>query len=158
MVKQNMKKRILFICTHNSARSQIAEGLVNHFYGELWTAQSAGTEKTHVKPLAIETMSEIGIDISHHKSKAIDSFKDHNFDVVVTVCDSAKEACPFFPGKIVIHAPFTDPSDYIGSHDEELGAFNKIRDHIQQWLENNLPELDKKIQKSHGTQDQRKQY
>lgn len=152
------RNKILFICTHNSARSQMAEGLVNYFFKDTWIAESAGTEKTSVKTLAIESLKEIGIDISHHKSKAIDSFKDQMFDVVVTVCDSAKEACPFFPGKIVIHAPFTDPSDYIGSHDEELGAFNKTRDCIQQWLANNLPELDKQIRKSHGTQDQRKQY
>lgn len=135
------KNKILFICTHNSARSQMAEGLVNHFYHDFWIAQSAGTEKTAVKPLAVEVMKEIGIDISHHESKLIDTFKTQIFDVVITVCDSAKEACPFFPGKIIVHAPFADPSDIHGLHDETLRAFRETRDRIHEWLENNLPEL-----------------
>ena len=83
------KKNILFICTHNSARSQMAEGLVNHLYHESWIAKSAGTKRTFVKPLAIETMNEIGIDISHHESESIEVYKNRMFDVVVTVCDSS---------------------------------------------------------------------
>jgi len=145
------KNKILFICTHNSARSQMAEGLVNHFYNESWIAQSAGTEKTKVKPMSVEAMKEIGIDISHHESKSIDIFWDRMFEVVVTVCDSAKEACPFFPGKIIVHAPFDDPSNTQGSHDEKLRAFRETRDRILEWLENNLPEFKRTLKELHGT-------
>ena len=136
-----MKKTILFICTHNSARSQIAEGLVNHFFGDEWEAKSAGTEKTFVKPFAIKALAEAGIDISQHASKTIAVFQDQTFDVMVTVCDSAKEACPFFPGKKVIHQSFADPSDVKGTDAEKLAAFCRTRDEIKAWLDANLPRL-----------------
>ena len=134
-----MKHTILFICTHNSARSQLAEGLVNHYFGDTWEAKSAGTEKTFVKPLAIKAMAEAGIDISHHKSKTIEVFKEQRFDVVVTVCDSAKETCPFFPGKKVVHHSFVDPSNAQGSDAEKLAAFCRTRDEIKAWLDEHLP-------------------
>jgi len=133
-----MKKTILFICTHNSARSQLAEGLVNYYFSDEWEAKSAGTAATFVKPFAIKAMAEIGIDISHHTSKTIDMFKGQQFDVVVTVCDSAKEACPFFPGKKVIHRSFADPSDVEGTDEEKLAAFCRTRDEIQAWLSSEL--------------------
>ncbi|MBD3308606.1 arsenate reductase ArsC [candidate division KSB3 bacterium] len=136
-----MKQRILFICTHNSARSQLAEGLVNHYFAEAWEAQSAGTVATAVKPHAIRTMADIGIDISHHTSKPLDAFRDQEFDVVVTVCDSAREACPFFPGKTVIHHSFKDPSHVEGHDDERLAAFCQTRDEIHAWLRRTLPVL-----------------
>ena len=136
-----MKQTILVICTHNSARSQLAEGLVNHYFGDTWEASSAGTEKTIVKPFAIKAMAEAGIDISHHTSKTIEAFQGKEFDVVVTVCDRARETCPFFPGKKVVHHSFVDPSNVEGTDEEKLAAFCNTRDEIKNWLDENLPKL-----------------
>jgi len=136
-----MTHTILFICTHNSARSQLAEGLVNYYFGNIWEASSAGTEQTFVKPFTIKAMAEAGIDISHHTSKTIDAFQGKEFDVVVTVCDSARETCPFFPGKKVVHHTFIDPSNAEGSDDEKLAAFCKTRDAIKVWLDEQLPKF-----------------
>lgn len=131
------KKKILFICTHNSARSQLAEGLMNHFHGDRYDAFSAGTEATFVKPFAVEAMARIGIDISHHRSKTTEEFKGMPFDYVVTVCDSAKENCPFFPGATAyIHMGFKDPSNIEGTDEEKRSAFANTRDEIKQWLDN----------------------
>ena len=91
-----MKKKVLFICTHNSARSQMAEGILRTLYGDRYEAYSAGTQPTKVNPYAIKVMSEIGIDISNHRSKSAEEFRGKEFDYVVTVCDNVKEACPFF--------------------------------------------------------------
>lgn len=130
------KKQILFICTHNSARSQMAEGMLNHFFGDRFEALSAGIEKTRVRPEAIRVLDEIGIDISHHSSKTATDFAGRTFDLVVTVCDSAKESCPFFPGaKEYIHKNFPDPSGAEGSEDERLKAFRLVRDEIREWIE-----------------------
>ena len=130
------KKRILFICTHNSARSQMAEGLTNHFFGDRWEGFSAGTEKTRVKSMALKTMEKAGIDISHHYSKLSTDFQGETFDIVVTVCDSAKETCPFFPGaEKLTHKSFADPSDTKGTDQEVLEAFCRTRDEIHRWLE-----------------------
>jgi len=120
------KKNVLFLCTHNAARSQMAKGLLRKLYGQRYNVKSAGILPTQVHPLAIQVMNEIGIDISYHRSKSIDEFQAVSFDVVVTVCDHAKEACPFFPGKNVQHKGFRDPSTY-----EE---FRQVRDEIQQWI------------------------
>jgi len=131
-----MKKKIIFICTHNSARSQIAEGLTNHFFSNQWEAFSAGTEKTFVKPMAIKALEKIGIDISLHRSKLSTEFKGMKFDIVVTVCDSAKDNCPFFPdAKKYIHKSFKDPSETKGNNEEILEAFVKSRDEIHNWIE-----------------------
>ena len=131
-----MRRRILFICTHNSARSQMAEGLMNARYGDRFEAQSAGIEPTEVHPLAIKAMAELGIDISHHRSKSIEEFLGQEFDYVVTVCDHAKEACPFFPGaKEYLHASFPDPASVEGTEEERLEAFRRVRDEIAAWLE-----------------------
>lgn len=128
------KKKVLFICTHNSCRSQMAEGLLNSIYGTKFEAYSAGLIPTNVNPYAVEVMKEIGIDLSKHYSKSIKDFKDSNFDIVVTVCDNAKETCPFFPGKIIIHKGFEDPANINGSTEEILDFFRKIRDEIKTWI------------------------
>ncbi len=133
-----MKKRVLFLCTHNSARSQMAEGLANFFLGDLIRAESAGIVETFVKKPAIDVMAEIGIDITMQKSKSMDKFLDEEFDLVVTVCDNARESCPFFPGRRVIHRDFNDPSDTKGSQADILGAFRNTRDEIKSWLLNDF--------------------
>lgn len=126
-----MKKKILFICTHNSARSQMAEGYMNAKYGDRYEAFSAGTEVTRVHPMAIEVMKEIGIDISGHRSKLIDEFSGKGIETVVTVCDSANKACPFFPGaKEMFHQSYPDPSAFKGSDEEIRARFRIVRDAI----------------------------
>ncbi len=120
------KKRVLFICTHNSARSQMAEGLLRAMYRDKYEVFSAGTHPTFVNPYAIKAMEEIGIDISSHYSKSVNEFLDMEIDYVVTVCDSAKEECPYFPGgKYYVHRSFEDPSAVTGSSEEKLNAFRK---------------------------------
>ncbi|MGQ9617192.1 MAG: arsenate reductase ArsC [Spirochaetota bacterium] len=130
-----MKKRVLFICTHNSARSQMAEGLLRSFHGNRYEAYSAGTEKTSVSPYAIKAMKKVGIDISGHRSKSIEEFRGQTFDLVVTVCDSARESCPFFPGKKIIHKSFEDPYSTKGSHERILAVYERVRDDIKDWIE-----------------------
>ncbi|HOJ95364.1 MAG TPA: arsenate reductase ArsC [Methanospirillum sp.] len=133
------KPSILFICTHNSARSQIAEGYINNRYGDRYTAYSAGTEVTHIHPLAIEVMNERGIDISGQRSKALSEFIDSDIDIVVTVCDGAKAVCPVFPGvKHTIHKEFMDPSAATGSDEEKREIFRRVRDEIIQWIDMNV--------------------
>ena len=137
--RENRKKRVLFICTHNSARSQIAEGVMNQIYGEIFEAFSAGTEPSSVNPFAIDVMGEIGIDISRHRSKSVEEFLEQDFDYVITVCDQANEACPFFPGgKERIHKGFVDPAEVQGSDLEKRAAFRKARDEIMVWIEKNF--------------------
>ena len=115
MTQKHEKKKVLFLCTHNSARSQMAEGLMNAHYGDRYEAYSAGTEPSNVNPYAVAVMAEIAIDISSHRPKSIGEFQSIQFDYVVTVCDSAKETCPFFPGgKEQIHKGFEDPSQFDG--------------------------------------------
>jgi arsenate reductase (thioredoxin) len=126
------KESVLFICTHNSARSQMAEGLLRHLAGDRFEAESAGTEKTHVRPLAIEAMKEIGIDISGQTSKTIDSLGDRKFDYAITVCDNANEACPVFPGGTKrLHWSFEDPSAATGTDEERRAVFRRVRDQIR---------------------------
>ncbi|MBE3130367.1 MAG: hypothetical protein IMZ54_06570 [Acidobacteria bacterium] len=130
-----MKKTILFICVHNSARSQIAEGLVNALYGERFEAVSGGTMATRVHPGAIKAMAEIGIDISGHRSKSIDEFEGRRFDYVVMVCDEKQTDCPFFPGgKDYIHHAFDDPAACTGTDEEVLACFRRSRDEIHAWI------------------------
>jgi arsenate reductase len=127
--------KVLFICTHNSSRSQMAEGILRNLYGEHYEAYSAGTEPSIVNSYAIRAMAEIGIDISKHRSKSIDEFRRMDFDYVATVCDHAKETCPFFPrGKIYLHRDFDDPSRHQGTEEEILSIFRKVRDEIGSWL------------------------
>jgi len=132
------KKRILFICTHNSARSQIAEGLLKHLYGHRYEVQSAGTAPQRINPYAIEVMAELGLDISKHRSKHVDEFKERRFDLAVTVCGKAQETCPFFPAKKVVHHSFPDPSSVTGGKDQKLFAFRKTRDDILEWIKSSL--------------------
>jgi arsenate reductase len=128
------KRRVLFLCTGNSARSQMAEGLVNHFLGDAWEAFSAGTHPTgSVHPLAIQVMSELGIDISHHRSKPVDEFRNASFDLVITVCDNAAEQCPVWLGSgRQLHIGFPDPARASGSSEEQLATFREVRDAIRQ--------------------------
>jgi arsenate reductase (thioredoxin) len=135
------KKRILILCTGNSARSQMAEGLLRHDAGDRFEVESAGTKPSHVRPEAIAAMKELGINISGHRSKSIDEFTGQQFDFVLTVCDNAKESCPLFPGKTVtIHQNFEDPAAVQGSEQERLAAFRRIRDEIREYLKGFPPQ------------------
>jgi len=128
-------KKVLFICTHNSARSQMAEGLMRTLYPDRYEPWSAGTEPSGVNPYAVKVMAEIGIDISLHGSKSLDDFLDMKFDYVVTVCDHAKQICPFFPGgKESMHKGFEDPAAFKGSEDEKIAIFRRVRDKIRDWI------------------------
>jgi arsenate reductase len=124
------KKQVLFLCTGNSCRSQMAEGLVNRFMSDQWQAYSAGTAPTgYVHPLAVEVMSELEIDIAAYRSKSVDEFRDINVDVVITVCDDAAENCPIWLGSgKVIHIGFPDPAKAEGSESERLAVFQRVRD------------------------------
>ncbi len=134
-----MKQRVLFICTHNSARSQMAEGLLRHLGGERFEVFSAGTEATYVRPLAIRAMAESGIDISQQHSKTLDRYLGEPFDEVISVCDTAAEACPVFPGAARrLHWSFEDPSKATGSEAEQLEVYRKIRDDIRSRIEKEL--------------------
>ncbi len=134
-----MKQRVLFLCTHNSARSQMAEGLLRYLDGEQFEACSAGTEATHVRPLAIKAMAELGIDISGHQSKTLERYLNEPFDEVITVCDAAAEACPVFLGaKRQRHWSFPDPSQAKGSEEEQLAVYRRVRDAIRTRIETEL--------------------
>jgi arsenate reductase len=124
------KSRVLFLCTGNSARSQMAEGLVNHFLGDRWEAFSAGTRPSgSVHPMAVQAMGELGIDLSAHRSKSTDEFRDVAFDRVITVCDHAAQNCPAWLGKgVVKHISFPDPAAAEGSDRERLAVFRQVRD------------------------------
>ena len=133
------KSRVLFLCTHNSARSQMAEGLLRDLAGERFEVFSAGTEVTHVKPQAIKVMKELGIDISGQESKTLERYLGEPFDYVITVCDDANEACPFFPGaRRRLHWSFEDPAAAEGSEEQRLGVFRKVRDQIKGRIEEEL--------------------
>lgn len=128
-------KRILFLCTHNSARSQMAEGLMRNLYGDQYEVESAGTHPSVVNTNAIKVMGEIGIDISKHTSKNLSQFLGQSFDYVITVCDNAKESCPIFPGaKKTLHQSFEDPSEGELTEEERVIKFREIRDEIRNYL------------------------
>lgn len=130
-----MKKQILFLCTHNSCRSQMAEALTNHFLGNSCQAFSAGTEATRVNPLAIRVLAELGIDTSHQYSKTIEEYVGQTFDHVVTLCGDANEKCPlFFGGAQRTHQGFEDPSRLNGSAEDVLPEFRRVRDEIKNWI------------------------
>lgn len=127
----NVLTRVLVLCTGNSARSQMAEGLLRHEGGPRYQVFSAGTHPSVVNPLAIEAMQEVGIDISQHRSKSVTEFVKDEFDYVITVCDNANESCPVLPGHAKrIHWSFDDPAMAEGSHDERLSLFRRVRDEI----------------------------
>ena len=126
-----MKKRVLFLCTGNSARSQMAEGLLRHLAGDRFEAASAGTHPVGVNPLAVRAMQEIGVDISAHQSKPLAGFLGQHFPCLITVCDRANESCPVFPGVAQrLHWPFEDPAAAQGSDEERLAVFRRVRDQI----------------------------
>ena len=130
-----MNQKILFLCTHNSCRSQMAEGLVNHYLGGRYQAFSAGTEATRVNPLAIRVLAELSIDTTPLRSKTMDEFAGQNFDHVVTLCGDANEKCPlFFGGVSHIHRGFEDPSRLSGSEADVLPEFRRVRDEIKNWI------------------------
>lgn len=131
--------RVLFLCTHNSARSQMAEGLLRHSGGEGFEVHSAGTVATRVRPEAIAAMRELDIDISGQQSKTLERYLQEPFDEVITVCDDANETCPFFPNAHNRrHWSIPDPSGVAGSDEERLTAFRQARDMLRQRIENEL--------------------
>ena len=137
------RRRILFLCTHNSARSQMAEGLLRHLAGDRFDAYSAGTEATAVRPLAVGVMAELGIDISGQESKTLDRYLGEPFDAVVTVCDQANEACPVFLGVTErLHWSFPDPSRATGTEEEQRAVYRGVRDAIRARIERDLIEMD----------------
>ena len=130
------KETVLFVCTHNSSRSQMAEGLLRAQYGDRYAVYSAGTQPSGVNPFAVAAMRDLGIDLSDHRSEHIDQFAVTPMDYVVTVCDSARESCPYLPAKQQnIHHSFEDPSAVDGTDAEKLAAFRRIRDEIKVWLD-----------------------
>jgi len=131
----NTKKRVLFLCTHNSARSQMAEGLLRGLLGDEYQSFSAGTAPGKLNAYVVRAMAEIGVDLSSHYSKSLEQYLRDDFDYVVTVCDNAKEACPFFPGgKVKLHESFPDPSALTGTDEEIMAGVRAIREQIKEWI------------------------
>jgi arsenate reductase len=131
-----LRKKILFLCTHNAARSQIAEAFINAWFGDRYVARSAGSEPTEVHPCAIEVMAELGIDISRQRAKSLNEFDDTPFDYVVTMCADAAENCPIFPGGVsYLHHPFDDPGPVAESGAEHCATFRHVREQIREWIE-----------------------
>jgi arsenate reductase len=138
------RRRVLVLCTHNSARSQMAEGLLRALAPERFEVASAGTAATRVHPLAIRAMDELGIDLRGHRAKTVETLLGEPWDVVITVCDSANERCPVFPGLTTrLHWSFEDPSAATGSEDERLAVFRRVRDAIdarlRHWVAERIP-------------------
>lgn len=130
------KKKVLFICTQNSARSQMSEGLLRAMYGDRYKVYSAGTKPFRVNPFAIQALKNAGIDISSHYSKSTEEFINEAIDYAITVCDSARENCPYYPGaKHLIHHSFSDPAAVTGDEAVILAEFERVRDEIRDWLE-----------------------
>ncbi len=135
-------KKILILCTGNSARSQIAEGLLKHITQGEYEVFSAGTKPSIVRPEAIKVLQEIGIDISKSRSKAVDEFTEMEIDYILTVCDNAKENCPYFPAKTkLIHYSFSDPAAIEGDEETRLAAFRRVRDEIKDYLKNDFVKI-----------------
>jgi arsenate reductase (thioredoxin) len=129
------KKRVLILCTGNSARSQMAEGLLRHNAGDRFEVESAGTKASFVRPEAIAVLRELGIDISRHHSKNVNEFEGQDFDYVITVCDHARESCPVFFGRAEkLHHDFEDPAAAEGSEAERLAVFRRVRDELRDYL------------------------
>lgn len=136
------KKKILILCTGNSARSQMAEGLLKHITQNKYEINSAGTKPSIVRPEAIKALSEIGIDISKNHSKSVDEFASQEIDYVLTVCDNAKENCPYFPAKTkLIHHSFEDPAEIEGDEETRLASFRKVRDEIKEYFETDFVKI-----------------
>ena len=136
------KKRVLILCTGNSARSQMGEAWLRHLAGERFEVQSAGVQPSTLNPYAVLAMAEVGIDIRDQYSKSLNQFLQKEFDYVITVCDHAAEVCPIFPGPAQrIHWGFPDPAAVEGNHQEKLAAFEQVRDSIKSSFENWLSEM-----------------
>ena len=130
-----MMQRVLILCTGNSARSQMAEGLLRHDAGDRFEVFSAGTQPSHVRAEAVAVLREIGVDITSHRSKHVDEFRGEGFDYVLTVCDHAREVCPIFPGaRRTLHRAFDDPAAVDGTEDVRLKAFRRVRDELRAYL------------------------
>src|ERR1700680_4627471 len=130
-----MLKRVLILCTGNSTRSQMAEGLLRHDAGDRFEVFSAGTRPSRVRPEAVTVMRELGIDISGNRSKHVDEFANQKFDYVLTVCDNAKERCPVFPGEAIrVHQSFEDPATLDAPEPKRLALFRRVRDEIRAYL------------------------
>ncbi len=141
--------KVLFLCTENACRSQMAEGLVNHYLAGKVKAFSAGVRPSRVNALAIQVMAELGIDISKQWSKSLEDLHDEKFDLVITVCDQVREQCPFFPGPTAkLHLGFPDPARASGSEEEILTAFRGVRDAMRDQI---LPLLQQKISRAPGS-------
>ena len=129
------KRSVLFLCTGNSCRSQMAEGWLRHLAGDRFDVASAGTHPVGLNPMAVEVMKDVGVDISRHHSKSIEEFKDRVFDVVITVCDQAQESCPIFPhAQSLLHWSFSDPAAATGSFEDRVKVFRHVRDQIAQHI------------------------
>ncbi|MFN7946310.1 MAG: arsenate reductase ArsC [Blastocatellia bacterium] len=141
------KTRVLILCTGNSARSQMAEGILRHDGGVAFEVHSAGTRASFVRPEAIAALREIGIDISGHRSKSVDEFAGQTFDYVITVCDHAREICPVFPGKTrMIHHSFEDPpAPGVGDDESRMAIFRRVRDEIRAWLQGFIAQPESKL-------------
>lgn len=136
------KKKVLILCTGNSARSQMAEGLLKHICESEFEINSAGTKPSIVRAEAIEVLSEIGINISNNRSKSVNEFSNEEMDFVLTVCDNAKENCPYFPAKTkLIHKSFDDPAEVTGEYETRLAAFREVRDEIREYFENDFVKI-----------------
>ena len=131
-------QRVLFLCVHNSARSQMAEGMLRAWGADRFEAHSAGNEATEIRPLAIRAMAEVGIDISGQRSKSVREYEGQQFDLAVTVCDDAKEACPYFPTDRQLHWAFDDPAAAAGTEEERLAVFRRVRDQIAAHIRDEL--------------------
>ena len=129
------KTRVLILCTGNSARSQMAEGILRHDHGQRFEIESAGTKPGFVRPEAIAVMREVGIDISGHRSKHVEEFAEQEFDYVITVCDNARETCPvYFGAARKLHHDFEDPAALTGSEEQRLDLFRCVRDELRSYL------------------------
>jgi arsenate reductase len=130
------KENVLFLCNHNSARSQMAEGLLKSLYGKYYDVKSAGNNPSTLNPYAVEVMAEIGVDISKHRSNSLKAFEGLKFDYIVTVCDGNGEGCPvFLGGKKYLHKTFEDPSSVKGNDEDKIQVFRSIRDELKTWIE-----------------------
>jgi arsenate reductase len=135
MKLKKLKQKVIFICEHNSARSQMAEGLLKKLYGQYYDVYSAGTNPNNVNPYAIKVMADRGIDISKNRSKSINKYKGQEFDYVVTVCEDKLGVCPFFPGgKTYLHKTFQDPTSINGDGTKKIKFFTQIRNEIEEWI------------------------
>lgn len=136
-------KRVLILCTGNSCRSQMAEGWITHLLGDRWEARSAGTHPSdEVHPLAVRAMAEVGVDISGGRPERVERYLDEPWDLVITVCDSARESCPVFPRPVEqLHVSFPDPAEARGTDEERMAVFRAVRDAIRREL---VPELERR--------------